>query len=164
MIRRRWTLLLLAAALLGGCGRSDGSPSGFASPEAAVDAVRPLIVAKDWRALAAKYDLSRSSEPRARLESGEFFLNADASDPPTGVMQRRVRHPFSPEFRYHATIQTADPAVVVVEMMVEIEQGEGQPVQRGYDHFKLRRDNEGAWWILPDPVSQAEAAGGSRGR
>lgn len=164
MIRRHWTSLAFAAALLGGCGEPDVSPSGFASPQAAVEAVRPLILAQDWGALAATYDLSRSSEPRARLESGEFFLNADAADRPTGVMQRRVRHPFSPEFRYHATIQTADPAVVVVEMMVEIEQGEGQPVQRGYDHFKMRRGAEGAWRILPDPVSPAEAAGENRSR
>ncbi len=164
MTIRMMVSLTLAVAALGGCASPGRSAAGFASPQTAVDEIRLLIRAEDWTALAAKYDLSDSREPRARLESGEFFVNREAAAQPTGAAPRRVRRPFSPEFRYRATRATSDAAVVVIEMMVEIDQGDGLPVQRGYDYFKMRRNADGSWLILPHEVTAAEIGGVNRDR
>lgn len=43
-------------------------------PEAAVAALRQLIVANDWLALARHYDLAGSDDDASELQSGAFFL------------------------------------------------------------------------------------------
>lgn len=162
----RANVLCIAMVAIGiaGC-RTGGDPaaaggSSFSSPEAAVEAIRPMLREARWAELAGYYDLSGSRLAPADLASGGFFLNPqdEATQlPPPERELAKYRHPFHPAFTYGRTIPTADPDVVVVQVALEIDQGAGQPARRTFDHFKMRRTG-GGWKLLPDEVTPEEAA------
>jgi hypothetical protein len=140
------------AAFLAACVATGGADAGgFESPEAAVPVLRDLVRLEDWPGLAAHYDLSGSGVERRELTSGAFFLAPGAGElgQPREVV--RYRHPFAPAYELRRVIATQDPEVVVMEMGVEIDQGEGMPPQRGLSWFKMRRSPNG-WKVLPERV------------
>lgn len=161
--------LALACAGLAGCASTQATPAAaqpagdagsrsFASPRQAVDEIRAMIRAERWGDLAAYYDLRGSGIDRRTLADGSFFVNPNGSAEPGPGRTPRIRHPFAPAFRLGRVLATDDPAVVVVEMMVEIDQGAGAPVQRGLEHFRMRSVGDG-WQVLPGRPTPAETLG-----
>lgn len=157
----RIALLMLAGcfALSAGCAsdgdsaKKDGTNKAasdamyFESPQQAVPAITKMLEAKDWPRLAKHYDLSGSNIDRAMLDSGEFFYTDKRPDVAHPAGFWRYKHPFAPPFRYHGVEPTGDPNVTRVNVMVEIDQGGGL-VQRGLDHFLMRKSAKG-WQVLP---------------
>ncbi len=123
--------------------------TAFDSPEAAVPQIRRMLRDEQWPQLASYYDLSESSLTYEDLASGGFFLNIDTNAGGQPREISRYRHPFPPAYEFSRVIDTADPNVVIVEMQIAIDQGEGMPIQRGLTWFKMRR-SDGGWRILPE--------------
>ena len=124
-------------------------PAYFESPRQAVEAVTVMLEAKDWPALARYYDLGGSDIDRAQLVSGEFFYRTERPEAahPGGFW--RYKHPFSPSFHYVSSAPAGGPGIVRVMLEVEIDQGEGSPVQRGRAEFRMRKSENG-YQVLPD--------------
>lgn len=162
-VRRGVFLLALAVLPWLGChaperdseASSAERMSAFASPREAVPRIRQLLRDEDWNALAAYYDLSDSPLHRDDLTSGGFFIAHDTRGLPQPVEVSRYRHPFAPAYRFARVIATADPAIVVVEMTLTIEQGRGMPPQRSLTWFKMKHSSQG-WHILPDTAAQED--------
>ncbi len=146
---------------------ADGDdPAYFDSPRQAVEQITAMLEAKDWPALAHYYDLEGSGIDRAQLVSGEFFWRTERPEVSHPAGFWRYKHPFSPGFHYAwsgsevgiANIMAApdadtpegDPGIVKVVLEVEIEQGAGEPVQRGFSEFRMRRSERGYQILPPD--------------
>lgn len=156
----RLAILMSLGVALVACASSPGpGPQGkvsdqalyFDSPKQAVPAIATMLRNRDWQTLASYYDLSHSSITREALVSGRYFINADTnaerSPPPQGELAR-YRQPFHPMFEYSGTAATDEAGVVVVEVMLEIDQGQGMPPQRVLDEFRMKQHEQG-WQILP---------------
>jgi hypothetical protein len=134
----------------GGEGQDSDQARYFDSPKQAVPAIATMLRNRDWQTLASYYDLSDSSISREALVSGGYFINADTnaeqSPPPQGELAR-YRQPFHPMSEYRGTAATDEAGVVVVEVMLEIDQGQGMPPQRVLDEFRMKQHEQG-WQIL----------------
>jgi hypothetical protein len=146
-------LIVLAMTLIG-CPPTVDTPEPpagaayFADPQQAVTKITELLRAEDYRALAAYYDLSGTEVKRADLVSGEFFIRKQRppSAHPAGFW--RYKHPFAPGYKYSAHTPVDSPGVYTVEVTITIDQGAGQPPQRGFDRFLMRKSERG-WQVLP---------------
>ncbi len=124
-------------------------PAYFESPRQAVEAITAMLEVKDWPALSPYYDLEGSDIDRAQLVSGEFFYRTERPEAahPGGFW--RYKHPFSPAFHYVSSAPAGEPGIVTVTLEVELDQGEGSPVQRGLAEFRMRESEHG-YRVLPD--------------
>jgi hypothetical protein len=123
----------------------------FESPQKAVPRIAAMLRQSQWPQLASYYDLSESPVTRDELTSGRYFLSAATETPPLPPPDNelaRYRHPFHPSYRFHRVRRTDDSKVVVVELMLEVDQGEGAPPRRSIDEFRMIRHPRG-WQILP---------------
>ncbi len=156
-----FSLLLLLT--LSGCKSGAGpvavahqkdrpATSYFASPEAAVPMLTQLLKDKDYKALAAYYDLSGSDIECAELESGEFFERKERPERAHPAGFWRYKHPFAPGFKFSSTQATDRAHVFMVEVSIEIDQGVGSPVQISRAYFYMRKSQEG-WKLLPEKAS-----------
>jgi hypothetical protein len=121
----------------------------FVSPESAVDAIRKMLTDEDWAALARYYDLTGTTIDYQTLVSGEFFIRSDRPDVAHPGEFWRYRHPFPPSFEYSYTTPSNEAGIVTVQVGIEIDQGAGQPVQQGWQEFRMRESEEG-YRILPN--------------
>lgn len=134
----------------GGMTRSISHETAFfATAEAAVATIREMIVAEDWAALAPYYDLDGSEVNLETLLSGEFFIETEQPEiaHPAGFW--RYKHPFPPSFDYDFATLADDDGIVTVRVSIRIDQGAGEPVQEGWQEFRLRESEDGLK-ILPD--------------
>lgn len=166
-MRHRFWLGWALVILLGGCGLRSGTGTEtdkvgyFTSPRDAVPRISDMLRNEQWPQLAAYYDLTDAQVERRDLAGGGFFLRpaSEARElPPPENELARYRHPFHPSHEYRRTLETDDPDVYVVEVMLEIEQGAGMPPRRSIDYFKMRQSPDG-WQVLPDPVAPNEQRG-----
>ena len=131
---------------------SARKPRYFQSPESAVPRIAAMVREGEWGELAAFYDLTASEIPPHALTSGHYFQRPGQTEsqlpPPEGELAQ-YRRPFHPAFGYAGTVETEEPDLVVVELMLEIDQGAGAPVRRARDTIRMRRYPEG-WQIVPD--------------
>ncbi len=144
---------------------NSDDPAYFESPRQAVEEITAMLVARDWPALARYYDLEGSGIDRAQLVSGEFFWRTERPEVSHPAFWR-YKHPFSPGFHYAwsgssdeianimappgADRPEGDPGVVKVVLEVEIEQGAGEPAQRGFSEFRMRKSERGYQILPPD--------------
>ena len=145
-------VLFVCTAALAGCEddmAANDDPAWFESPRQAVEAITVMLEASDWPALARYYDLEGSDIERAQLVSGEFFYRTERPEAahPGGFW--RYKHPFHPAFHYAWSDPAGEPGIVKVTLEVEIDQGEGSPVQRGMAEFRMRESEHG-YQILPN--------------
>lgn len=140
-----------------GTAPAPAEPLAFASPGAAVPAISAMLRARDWSTLARYYDLSNSDLSYDDLASGGYFLNPDTDarrlPPPENELARY--RPFHPSAVYVDTEVTGAPNVYVVHVRHDIDQGEGMPVRRAMDSFRMKRTPLG-WRILPDGTESGE--------
>mgnify|MGYP006286924711 CR=1 FL=1 len=153
-------LIAIAAVVLAVCQTSSPSnmmtTSGntsafFESPEQSVPRIAEMLRQSAWEKLARYYDLSGSRIDRSELTSGRYFLNAPADAremPPPENELARYRHPFHPSYRFRGLRSTDDPNVVIVELILEVDQGAGAPPRRSIDEFPMVHHPEG-WQVLP---------------
>jgi hypothetical protein len=146
------SLLFFCAAALAGCEddmAASDDPAYFESPRQAVAEITVMLEAKDWPALARYYDLAGSGIDRAQLVSGAFFYRTERPEVghPAGFW--RYKHPFHPAFHYAWSEPAGGSGIVKVTLEVEIDQGEGSPVQRGLAEFRMRESEQG-YQVLPD--------------
>ena len=161
-------VVFFCAAAVAGSGvvmADSDDPAYFETPRQAVEEITAMLVAEDWPALARYYDLEGSGVDRAQLVSGEFFVRTERPEVSHPADFWRIKHPFHPGFHYAwsgaevdiANIMSApdadtpegDPGIVKVVLEVEIEQGAGEPVQRGISEFRMRKSERG-YQVLPD--------------
>ncbi|MGE0431310.1 MAG: hypothetical protein AB7S36_03535 [Planctomycetota bacterium] len=135
----------------------------FSSVAESAERAREWLLAADWAALAAHYDLRGSGVDEADLLSGDFFVRHEHQRPemahPGGFW--RWRQPFAPSFEYRGEVpdfsspdggdddQLADRDVVEVQMVIRIDQGGGM-VQEGVQLYRLRKSGRG-YQLLPSP-------------
>lgn len=121
----------------------------FESPQQAVAKIKVMLDNKSWSTLSRHYDLTGSGIDRATLASGEYFYTTErpAVAHPGGFW--RYKHPFAPAFDFHHVEETSEPSTVKVVVSIEIDQGAGSPVQRGFQSFKMRKSTNG-YQILPE--------------
>lgn len=121
----------------------------FESPQRAVEAISKMLKEEDWASLARHYDLGGSDIDRKTLLSGEFFVRTERPEAahPGGFW--RYKHPFAPGFEYSFTTPADETGIVTVRVSIRIDQGAGQPVQVGWQEFRMRRSEKG-FQILPD--------------
>ena len=145
------SLLFFCAAAVAGCedDMAADEPAYFESPRQAVEEITVMLEAKDWPALSPYYDLEGSDIARAQLVSGEFFYRTERPEAahPGGFW--RYKHPFSPAFHYVSSAPAGESGIVRVMLEVEIDQGEGSPVQRGLAEFRMRESEHG-YRVLPN--------------
>lgn len=131
---------------------ADNSEHGFAffrSTKSAVTAIRIMLRDEDWRSLARYYDLSASDIDRETLVSGEFFIRTERPEAAHPGDFWRYRHPFPPQFEYTSATPPDEAGIVTVRVSIAIEQGADQPVQQGWQEFRMRKSAEG-FQVLPD--------------
>jgi hypothetical protein len=158
-----WVVMLLLCST-GGCQHDGRAAAGaksqdadtFSSPQQAVQHIAELQAKEDWRGLARYYDLSGSDVSAASLESGEYF-RAPAGRAPLGGLGMGHREPFTPGFKFDHTEPTDRADVIRVVVAIEIDQGAGNPKQRGFDHFLLRNVS-GGYKLLPRLAAVANPA------
>jgi hypothetical protein len=121
----------------------------FASPESAVEAIREMLRDEDWATLASYYDLTGTTIDRQTLVSGEFFIRTERPDVAHPGEFWRYKHPFAPSFEYSYTTPSDGTGIVTVQVGIKIDQGAGQPVQEGWQEFRMRESEDG-YRILPD--------------
>ena len=121
----------------------------FSSPWEAIPVITDLLKERDFKTLAAFYDLSSSKIKRTDLESGEFFIQSERPELAHPAEFWRYKHPFAPGFKFDRVQSTEEKGVYIVTVMIVIDQGEGSPPQEAYDSFNMVKSAKG-WQILPD--------------
>lgn len=120
----------------------------FDSPRQAVDAIRKMLIEKDWASLARYYDLDGSGIDRKTLISGEFFVRTERPEVSHPAGFWRYKHPFAPSFEYSSDSGADQDGIVTVNLSISIDQGSGSPAQEGRDAFQMRQSERGLQ-VLP---------------
>jgi len=128
--------------------QSDPARAYFKSPKLAVQQITDLLNRRDFKTLAAYYDLSGSGIPRSELESGRFFITDVKPDGARSEGYWRYKQPFSVGFGYAGHRATREKDIFIVDVSVRVDQGPGMPPGVGFDDFPMRRTPRG-WALLP---------------
>jgi len=132
--------------------RTEPEPAYFETPREAVPAIARMLRDGNWAQLASYYDLSGSEIFYETLTSGDYFIAVQSEGrelPPLERELSRYRHPFHPSFEFLRKRVGEHRNEVIVEVVLEIDQGAGQPPQRVMDEFGMVL-HSGGWQILPD--------------
>ena len=121
------------------------TPKYFSSPETCVEIISQYLARQNWLILASYYYLENSGISFEDLISGRFFIR-EKRPGKSGSGFWRYRHPFA--LGYHYQNHYTTDKETVVEVAIEIDQGEGM-VQRGQSAFKLI-ETEFGYQILPE--------------
>ena len=124
-------------------------PAFFESPKEAVESLRKLVVAENWKELARHYDLSGTDFSLEELHSGAFFVRTERPEISHPGEFWRIRRPFHPAFSYLMALPTDDPDIVTIRVGISIDQGSGSPMQEGWTEFRMRKSGRG-FQMLPD--------------
>ena len=149
------SLLLLFTLLTSTCwlySQADNdtntmNPLYFESPEKAVNEIRKLVVASDWKTLSRYYDLTDSDTKLEELLSSDFFIREERPQVvhPGGFW--RYKHPFAPAFKFNYASELEKSGIYEVTLGIEINQGDGM-IQKGIQTFRMRKSEKG-FQVLP---------------
>lgn len=124
----------------------------FVSPQQAVEVITDLLRGEDFRTLASYYNLSGSGIAATELESGDFFIRKERPElaHPGGFW--RYKQPFAVGFKYSGVAPGSGKDIYIIHLSIEIDQGEGSPIQEGRDSFLMIQSEKG-WQLLPGEIN-----------
>lgn len=179
-------LAFAALAIVGGCGDTrersaaavapnspadpitlapDEAPLYFASPQQVPGTVSPLIGQGRWSMLARHYDRSLTPHvSREDMDTGRFFIDADASATQGPTAITRYKHPFPPGSVFVSAEAIGDPDILPcvwsLTTVRTIDQGgsPGTMVQRVLTECRLIQTSRGYQLLPPARVADARSS------